>query len=132
MAEGDGAAVHVHDLLVGAEHLRRIGRDRGKRLVDLDAMHVADRLARALERHRAGLRGRAREKREIVRDIPLRDYGREWLQPAAPRELLRADDDARRTVVHPGRVAGWRRPLWVEHGLQRRELLVRGIAAHAL
>src|SRR3954454_18071107 len=50
MAERDGAAVHVHVLLVGAEQPRRVERDRRERLVDLDALHVVDRLPRLLAR----------------------------------------------------------------------------------
>ena len=41
MPERDGAAVHVDDLLVGAEQPGRVRRDRGERLVDLDARDVA-------------------------------------------------------------------------------------------
>ena len=52
MAERDGAAVHVHALLVGAEQLGRVRRDRRERLVDLDPRDVVDRLAGAGERDR--------------------------------------------------------------------------------
>ena len=57
---------------------------------------------------------------------------RERLDPACARPLLRADDDARRPVGHPGRVAGRRRALGVEDRLQRGELLERRVAADAL
>src|SRR5262245_5493961 len=50
--ERDRPAVHVHVRLVGAEQLRRVPGDRGERLVDLDALHVVDRLPCALERDR--------------------------------------------------------------------------------
>src|SRR5918999_3913657 len=59
--ERDCAAVHVHALLVGAEHLRRVEHDRRERLVQLDALDVVDLLAGLLERERAGLGGGAGE-----------------------------------------------------------------------
>src|SRR5437867_8145847 len=49
MPERDGAAVDVRGLRVGAEHREGVERDGAERLVDLDAFHVADRLARLLE-----------------------------------------------------------------------------------
>src|SRR3954452_2308673 len=54
MPERDGAAVHVDPLRVGAEELRRVEDDRGERLVQLDALHVLDRAAGALEGEESG------------------------------------------------------------------------------
>src|SRR4051812_14768573 len=53
MAERDSAAVDVCDLRVRAEHLHRVESNRGERLIDLDALHFADRLPRLLQRLRA-------------------------------------------------------------------------------
>ena len=110
----------------------RVERDRRERLVHLDALDVADRLARLRERLRAGVRGRAREPRELVGDVALRDDRRERLEPPALRELLRAHDDARRAVVHARRVAGGDRPFGIHDRLERGELLERRVAADAL
>src|SRR5579862_1531777 len=122
MAEGDCPAVDVDAVVVGAEQVRRMARDRRERLVDLDALYVADRLARALEGHRARARGRAGEVRVVVGDVTLRDDRREWLDAPPLRPLLARDDDARRAVVHAGRIAGSRRSLGIEDRLQRSEL----------
>ena len=73
MTERDGAAVDVRPLGVGAEHLHRVERDGGERLVHLDSLDVVDRLARFCERLLARFRGRAREVREVVRYVPLRE-----------------------------------------------------------
>src|SRR5207248_7855875 len=101
-------------------------------LVHLDPFHVADRLAGLLQRLRARVRGRAREPRELVGDVTLRNDRGEWLQPASRRELLRADDDTRRAIVYSRRVAGCDRAFGIHHGLQPRELLERRVAANAL
>ena len=92
-------------------------------------LHVADRLAGLLQRLRAGVRRRAREPRELVRDVALRDDRRERLEAAPLRELLGADDHARRAVVHARRVARRDRALRIHHRLQRREPLERRVAA---
>ena len=110
MPERDGAAVHIHLLLVGAEQLRRVARDRREGLVDLDALDVVDRLARLPERDRRRAGGRARQVGELVGDVALRDDRRERLDPAPPHPRLARDDDARGAVVDAGRVAGRRRP----------------------
>src|SRR5436190_20596110 len=139
MTERDGAAVHVHDLLVRAEQPRRVERDGRERLVDLDALDVADRFARLLERQVPCARRRAREVGEVVRHIRLREDRREDLEAATLREVLRRDDHARRAVVDPRRVPRRRRPFRVEDRLELRELrerrvlpdaLVRGDVAH--
>ena len=132
MPERDRAAVDVGGLRVGAEHRERVERDRAERLVHLDALHVADRLARLLERLRARVRRRAREPRELVRDVALRDDRGQRLEPAPLRELLRAHDDAGGAVVDAGRVAGRDRPFGIHRGLQGGELLERRVAAHRL
>src|SRR5919112_3815313 len=73
MSESDGAAIHVHALRVGAEHLDRIDDDGGESLVDLDPLDVLDALPSLLERPSARLRRRAREIGEVVGDVRLRD-----------------------------------------------------------
>src|SRR5829696_2047320 len=132
MAERDRAAVHVHLLLVRAQKPRRVPRDRRERLVDLDALDVVDRLPAPLERDRARLRRRPREEGEVVGDVPLREHGRERLDSAPPRPLLARHDHAGGAVVHTRRVAGGRRALGVEYGLQGCELFERGVAPRAL
>src|SRR5689334_23042352 len=82
VAERDRAAVHVHLLLVRAEELRRVGGDRGKRLVDLDALDVVNRLAGTLERDLACLRRRSGEVGEVVGHVALGEDRRERLEPA--------------------------------------------------
>src|SRR6478735_12316279 len=123
MAESDRAAVDVRGLRVRAEHRDRVERDRGERLVHLDPLHVADRLARLLERLLPRIRRRACKPRELVRNVALRHDRRQRLEPAPLRELLRAHDDARRAVVDAGRVPCSDGPLGIHHRLQSRELL---------
>src|SRR5438874_7082193 len=50
MAECDGAAVDVDLLGIGVEQLRAVEDDRGKRLVQLHAFDILDRLAGLRER----------------------------------------------------------------------------------
>src|SRR5579864_4960824 len=111
VAECNGAAVHVRDIRVSAEHLHRVDGDGRERLVHLDTLDLADRLARLRERLQSRVRRRAREPRELVGDVALRDDRGERLETAALRELLRADDEARGAVVDAGRVTGGDRPL---------------------
>src|SRR4051794_724022 len=95
VTERDCAAVHVHDLLVRAEEPRRVERYGRKRLVDLHALDIPDRLARLLERAVARTGRRAREIREVVGDVCLREDRREDLEATPLRERLRGDDHAR-------------------------------------
>ena len=62
----------------------------------------------------------------------VRDDGGEDLEPALLRELLARDHERACSVVDAGRVAGRRRPLGVEDGLQARQLLERGVGARRL
>ena len=82
VAERDRAAVHVHGLRVGVEQLHRVQRDRAERLVHLDALDVADRLAGLPERHVARPGRRARQVGELVGDVALRDDRRQHLEAA--------------------------------------------------
>ena len=95
-------------------------------------LHVADLLARLVERDLAGARRRPGEVGELVGDVALRDDRREHLEPALLRELLARDDERAGAVVDARRVPGGRRPLGVEDRLQRRQLLERRVAPRAL
>src|SRR5262249_6345716 len=106
--------------------------DRRERLVDLDPLDVVDRLAGPRERLLARLRGRAREVREVVGHIALGQDGRKRFEAAALGELLRTDDNAAGAVVDARHLAPGRGPLWIEHGLQLRQRLDRGVAARPL
>ena len=81
------------------EHARRVERDRAERLVHLDALDVADRLARLLERDLPRAGRRPREIGELVRDVALRDDRRERPRARALRELLAGDDERAGAVV---------------------------------
>ena len=121
MAERDRAAVHVDALLVGAEHPRRVERDRRERLVDLDALHVVDRLAGLLERDaRRPARACARGRRTRRRRTPCETIVASGSSPRRFANSSRRDDHARGAVVHARRVPGRRRPLRIEDGLERR------------
>ena len=80
MPKRDGAAVHVHDRLVDAEHPRRVARDGGEGFVDLHPGHVGRRSAGPLEREGPGFRRRTREVGKIVRDGRLPDDRRKDLE----------------------------------------------------
>ena len=73
------------------------------------------------------LRRRASEIGELIRDVCLRHDRGQRLEPAPAREFLARDDERPGAVVDAGRVAGGRRPFGVEDGLQRGELLERGV-----
>ena len=133
MAERDGAAVHVHALLVGAEQRRRMLRDRRERLVDLDPRDVVDRLAGALERDRGRLRRRAREVGDLVRRrTPARRSSR------AARSRARRAHSSLATSTHdapsltPGALPAVVVPSGSNTGFERGELLERRVAARAL
>ena len=132
MSQRDRAAVDVDDLLVEAEHPRRVARDGGEGLVDLDAGQVGGRVAGLLQGQRAGLGRRASEVGELARDRCVPDDRREDVEAVGARVLLRAHDDARGAVVDGGRVAGGGRPFQVEDRLQGCELLDGGVAADRL
>src|SRR5919109_2318288 len=132
MTESDGAAVHVHLLRIGAKHLRRVEDDRRKRLVQLHPLDVVNRLPDLLERLVASLGRRPRQVGEVVGDVRLGDDRRERLKAALLRELLARDDERAGTVVHARRIPRGRRPFGVEHGLERRQLLDRRVAAWPL
>ena len=132
MPEGDGAAVHVHALRIGAEHRSRIQDDGGEGLVQLDALDVVDRLAGLLERDLPRLGRGAREVGEVVGDVRLGDDRGQHLEPALAGELLARHDQSPGAVVHPRRIAGGRGAFGVEHGLQLRELLERRVAPGTL
>src|SRR5207248_11077724 len=68
MTERNRPAVDVHALGIRVEHLRAVQHDGRERLVQLDAFDVADLLPRLRQRRLPGLRRRACETREVVRD----------------------------------------------------------------
>ena len=77
MAERDGAAVDVDELLVGAEQPRRVGRDRGEGLVDLDrASRRRSSCRRARARRRPPSPACARGRRTRRRRSPARRSSR--------------------------------------------------------
>src|SRR5688500_13409820 len=63
VAEGDGAAVDVGDLVGDAELGHRCEADGGEGLVELEERHVADRLAGPVERPEDRPRGLVEQRR---------------------------------------------------------------------
>ena len=102
MAEGDRAPVHVHALRVGASRLGPWTTTEQEGLVQLHALHVADRLPGLVERLRPGLRGRAREVGNSVRDGRLGDDRGERLEPVRLRVFVARDDGAPAPSLTPG------------------------------
>src|ERR1700728_2258051 len=73
VTERDRAAVHVHAVLVDAEHPDRVQRDRGKRLVDLPQVDVLGLQASLLQRLLRGARGRRGQVGEVVGGLRMGD-----------------------------------------------------------
>src|SRR4029077_11257670 len=72
MPQRDRTAVHVHALLVDAEHANGVERDRRERLVDLPHVDVGGLKSGLLERLARGTRRRGRQVGEVVGALRVR------------------------------------------------------------
>jgi hypothetical protein len=130
--ERDRPPVDVHLRLVDTEHAHRVERHRGERLVDLEELDVIDAQAGLLERGGRGVRGRARQVREVVGHRRLGDDPSERPAPVRLRPLVGGEDQRAGAVVHARGVAGGVGPLLVERPLEARQPLERRVSPRSL
>ena len=132
MPERDRAAVDVDALGIDAEIARRLQRDRGEGLVDLDHVHVGRGQAGALERDLRGLApARARASRGGSRCSPSRGCAR----AARGRRSRASSASATTSIAAPSLTPGELPAVCVgcsgSSGAQRGEALERRVAARA-
>ena len=100
MAERNGAAVDVDLLLVDAEHVDRVERDRSEGLVDLPKVDVARLKPGLLERLERST-GRCRRKvGEVIGRLRVSDDLGQRLMAVGLSPLVRGDDNRASAIVY--------------------------------
>ncbi|MNS65827.1 hypothetical protein D3C72_990090 [compost metagenome] len=132
MAHGDRAALGVHALGVGLEHLEAGQGDGGEGLVDLDHVQVGHGHVGLLERLLDGERGHGVQVGRLLADHRVADDRRQRLEAEFLGLLLAHEHQGGRAVVDAGGVAGGDQAVGAEGGLQLAELVGGGVRADRL